>query len=151
MADDRAASAVVGKALEAGLVVLYVGLVTSALLGGVVPGYRTAAGEAVAERTLAAASQRVQQAVPPGATAAGARVRVSLPDTIRGRAYEVRASDRTLVLVHPVPAVGTSARPALPSSVVALAGRWESTAPAAVVVHPAGDGLVVELVSGGRR
>lgn len=52
---DRAVSPVVGKALEAALVVLFIGLVTTSLYGSVLPSYRTTAGDGVGERTLASA------------------------------------------------------------------------------------------------
>lgn len=143
----RAQSTVVGKALEASLVVLYVALLTAVLYGGAVPSYQSAAGDAVAERTVATAALRVQQAVPPAVTRVDARVRVDLPATIAGAAYELRVEDRVLVLVHPDPAVGSRARLALPSSVDRVEGRWRSGAPALVRVT-GGDGrLVVRLES----
>lgn len=149
MADDRAVAPVVGKAMEAGLVVLYVGLVTSALFGGVVPGYRTAAGDAVAERTVAAAAQRIQQSVPPNATGVRVQVRVRVPETIRTRAYDVAVRNRTLVVDHPHPGVDAGARLALPEAVVSASGRWDSTEPAVVVVRSVPGGLAVRLRQGG--
>lgn len=146
---DRALAPVVGKAMETGLVVLYLGLVTTALFGGAVPDYRTAAADDVADRTLATAAQRVQQAVPPNASAVRARARVDLPDAIRGQAYEVRAEDRTLVLDHPHPDVGARARLALPASVVDVSGRWTSAEPAVVDVRGRPDGVAVRLRRGG--
>lgn len=145
---DRAMAPVVGKALEAGIVVLYVALLTSALYGTVVPEYRTTAGDAVAERALSAAAQRVQAAVPPNATRVDARFELPLPETIRGEPYAVEVDDRHLVLDHPHPAVGDRQRLALPSSVVAVQGEWRSTRPAVVRVRSATGGLVVELVEG---
>lgn len=145
---DRAVAPVVGKALEAGLVVLYVGLVSAALYGHAVPAYRTAAGDAVAQRTLSAASERVQQAVPPNATSAQARFRVDLPRTIRGRAYTIRAANGTLVLDHPNPAVGGRQTLALPDSVGVVRGEWHSYRPALLVVSRSNGTLVVELREG---
>lgn len=142
---DRAVSPVVGKALEAGLVVLFIGLVTATLFGSVVPGYRTTAGAEVGERTLATAAQRVQQAVPPNATAASATLAVDLPDTIRGTAYRVRVENRSLVLDHPHPAVGGRSRPALPPSVVSVSGEWASGERTVVRVETADGGLAVTL------
>lgn len=149
MADARAVAPVVGKVLEVGLVLAYVGLVTSTLFGGVVPDYRSAAGDAVADRTAAAAAQRIQQAVPPNATAVRARARVRLPTTIRGRPYDVVVRNRTLVVDHPHPAVAAEVRLALPAAVVSVRGRWHSGRPAAVVVRSVSDGLAVRLRSGG--
>lgn len=151
MADARAVAPVVGKVLEAGLVVVYVGLVTSALFGGVVPDYRSAAGDAVADRTAAAAAQHVQQAVPPNASAVRVRTRVHIPSTIRGTAYDVAVRDRTLVVDHPHPAVAAEVPLALPASVVAVRGRWHSTRPAVVSVRSVPGGLVVRLHAGGAR
>lgn len=147
---DRAVAPAVGKALELALVLLYVGLVTTALFGGVVPEYRTSAADGVADRTLASAAQHVQGAVPPNATVVDARERVELPDRIRGRSYEVRVEDRTLVLDHPHPAVGARAPLALPEAVVAVSGRWASGEPALVVVEGSSEGLAVRLERGGR-
>lgn len=146
---DRAVAPVTGKLLEVALVVLYIGLVSTALYGGVVPQYRSAAGDAVAERTLATASQRVQQAVPPNGTHVEATTTVALPDTIRGRAYAIRAEGRRLVLEHPDPAVGGATRLALPDGVIEVSGRWSSTVPARVVVHGSPRGLSVTLRRGG--
>lgn len=146
---DRAVAPVVGKALETGLVVLYLGLVTTALFGGAVPEYRTAAADDVADRTLATATQRVQQTVPPNATEVRARTRVDLPDTVRGQSYEVRVEGRQLVLDHPDPDVGARARLALPAPVVDVSGRWTSTEPAVVDVRGRPDGVAVRLRRGG--
>jgi hypothetical protein len=145
---DRALAPVVGKALEAGIVVLYVGLLVAALYGNAVPGYRTAAGEEVGERVLATAAERVQQAVPPAARAVDARYRVDLPRTIRGRGYRIRAAGRALVLDHPHPAIGDEAALALPPRVVRVEGTWSSREPAVVRVTDAAGGLVVRLDAG---
>jgi hypothetical protein len=145
---DRGAAPVVGKALEAGLVVLYVGLLTSALYGHAVPDYRTTAGDEVAERALSAASHRAQAAVPPNATRVDARMRVGLPETIRGRTYEVRAVNRSLVLDHPHPGVGATRRLALPDAVGRVQGSWHSAEPAVVRVTTENGTLVVTLAEG---
>lgn len=146
--DDRAVSAVVGKVLEVGLILLFVAGITATLFGSVVPGYRTAAGDAVAERALAAASQEVQQAVPPNGSHVRATASVDLPATIRGRAYEVVVRNRTLVLDHPHPGVNATARPALPPAVVNVSGSWSSDRPARVVVESTPRGLAVRLTEG---
>lgn len=142
---DRGLAPVVSKALEAGIVVLYVGLLVAALYGTVVPGYRTAAGAEVGERALAAAAERVQQAVPPAARDVDARYRVDLPRTIRGRGYRIRADGRTLVLDHPHPAVGGEAELALPPRVARVEGAWSSREPAVVRVTDIPGGLAVRL------
>jgi hypothetical protein len=148
VSDERGVAPVTGKALEAAIVVLYIGLLTTALYGGVVPDYRTEAGQAVAERALAAATERVQQAIPPEARRVRVRHEVSLPDAVRGSAYEVRAEGRWLVLDHPHPEVGARARLALPSRVARVEGKWHSDDPTFVTVRDAEAGLVVRLTNG---
>lgn len=145
MADARGAVPVVSKALEAALVVLYIGLVTAALYGGVVPEYRAAAGGEVAERTVAGAAADVESAVPPGAVAADVRAEVELPATIAGAAYRVRADGDRLVLEHPDPAVGASAPLVLPDRVASVEGTWESGGTAHVRVRTTAEGLEVRL------
>jgi len=98
LADSRGASPVVGKAMEATLVVFYIGLVTTALYGGAVPEYRAAAGAEVAERTLANAATSVESAVPPNATAATVHLEVDPPATIVGERYRIRPDGTDLVL-----------------------------------------------------
>lgn len=147
--DSRAVSTVVEKTLAIGLVTLFVSLVSVALYGGVVPEFRAAAGDELAERTLATAAERVQQGVPPNATHVDARTRVRLPDTIQGDAYRVRTDNRTLVLDHPDPDVGGRARLALPPSVDHVEGTWESGGQAVVHVTNEGAGLVVRLETEG--
>ncbi|MFC7019928.1 MULTISPECIES: DUF7266 family protein [Haloarcula] len=143
--DNRAVSPVVEKLLALGLVVVYVGLLTTTLYGGAVPAYRAAVGSELGERTLAEATARVEQAVPPDARAGSARYRVDLPATIGGAAYAIRTDGRDLVLVHPDPAVGGRTRPVLPDRVDALAGTWESGAETVVIVDGPPGELTVEL------
>lgn len=147
--DGRGVSPVVGKALEVSVVVLYIGLVSTTLYGGVVPEYRSAAGGEVADRTLAGATQEVEDAVPPGtATAVDVRRQVDLPRTIRGEPYHVRTDGRTLVLDHPDPNVRTATTLVLPTGVVRVTGSWSSTAEAFVAVERTDAGLVVRLERG---
>ncbi|WP_135830665.1 DUF7266 family protein [Halorussus halobius] len=147
-ADERAVAPVVGKALEASIVVLYIALLSSALYGSIVPEYRTAAGAEVGERALAESAQRVQQAVPEDARAVAVRQQVSLPDTLRGRGYDVRAENRSLVLDHPEEGVGGRVRLALPETVETVSGNWSSYGPGFVVVRSTpDDGLAVRLES----
>lgn len=143
--DRRGVTPAVSKSLEATVVVLFVGALTATLYGGVVPDYRTAAGDEVADRTLAGASHRVQAAVPPEAGTVEARARVDLPATIRDRDYRIRADGRELVLDHPHPGVGDRARLALPDHVVSVTGEWYSRGEAWVVVEDAPGGVTVRL------
>ncbi|MFC7229709.1 hypothetical protein N0B31_20090 [Salinirubellus salinus] len=143
--DDRAVSPVVGKALEAALVVLYLGLVTTTLYGGVVPDYRATAGAEVGDRTLAAAATELERAVPPPAESVVVEVRVDLPRTIAGDRYAVRADAEALVLDHPDPAVGGRTPLSLPDHVVGVRGAWESTADPVVSVRSVEAGVEVVL------
>jgi hypothetical protein len=145
---DRAVAPVVGKALEAGLVVLFVALLTAALSGGVIPGYERVAGQRVADRTLASATERIQQTVPPDARVATAQTRVDLPRTIAGRSYLIRVDGRALVLDHPDPAIRARARLVLPPAVDRVNGTWSSTDPATVRVRRRGKNVTVSLVRG---
>lgn len=141
---DRAVTPVVGKVLEVGLVLLYVSLVATAMFGTVVPQYRTAAGGEVAERTVATAAERIQQAVPPAGVAGETAVRVDLPATIAGAAYRIRVDGRWLVLEHPATVTARS-RLALPDRVVAVRGTWASGEETVVRVRTGGEGLTVTL------
>ncbi|WP_276300188.1 DUF7266 family protein [Halorussus lipolyticus] len=145
--DTRAVSPVVGKAMEASIVVLYVGVLTATLYGGVVPEYRTAAGAEVGERVLAQSAERVQQAVPTETRAVRVRAEVSLPRTIRGETYAIRTENRTLVLDHPEDRVGGRVTLALPETVESVAGEWSSRDPAVVAVRNSEEGLEVRLES----
>jgi hypothetical protein len=148
---DRGATPVVGKALEVALLVLLAALLTTALFGGVLPTYRTAAGAELADRTLARSAGAVERATPadPAAWDSFDRsLRVSLPGRIRGERYAVRAADGALRLDHPRAGVGGAVRPALPGNAT-LAGVWRSDRPARVRVRLRPDGAVrVRLVAG---
>jgi len=146
--NERAVSPVIGKVLEAGLVVLYVGLLTTTLYGGVVPRYKTAVGNQVGERVLSKTAERVQQAVPADGTNVNVRLRVSLPETIRGREYVIRVNGRTLTLEHPDDRLNSSLRLTLPSRVATVRGNWSSGEPALIVVRNGPSGLIVELKRG---
>ncbi|QLH81700.1 DUF7266 family protein [Halosimplex pelagicum] len=147
--DARGVTPAVGKTLEIGIVVLFVGLVTTALLGGVVPDYRTAAGGEVADRVLVTVAQEVERTVPPSAREVSVRRTIDLPSTIAGSGYAVRVDGRTLVLDHPDPAIGGRVGLSLPPRVDRVAGRTEGGAETVVTVRKGGGGLVVELHNGG--
>lgn len=145
---DRGLTPAVGKTLEVALVVLFLGLMTTTLYGGVVPDYRDAAGEEVGDRTLALAAERVQQAAPSVGSSVAVSHRVDLPRTIRGRAYRIETEGRQLVLVHPTGAIDGRARLVLPDRVTRVEGSWHSREPAVIRVSSTETGLVVELVEG---
>lgn len=147
---DRAVVPAVSKVLEIGLVVLYVALMTTALFGGTVPEYRTAAAAEVADRTLVDAADTVEGAVPPAVTAVSVRAPLALPDTIRGAAYRVRTDGEALVLDHPDPAVGGRVALSLPGSVNDVRGSVESGESAVVVVEGTDGAVLVRLTERGR-
>jgi hypothetical protein len=145
--DDRGLTPAVGKALEVGIVVLFVGVLTTALYGGAVPDYRNAVGDEVADRAVVAAAERVENAVPPSAQRVRTVHAADLPRSIRGENYRIAVEDRRLVLDHPSPAVAASARLALPERVDSVDGTWRSSDEAVVVVTGDGVGLSVELTT----
>lgn len=143
--DDRGVTPAVGKSLEIGIVVLFVALLTTVLLGSVVPEYRSATGGTLGERVRATAAQSVEDAVPPTAMDVDARHRVDVPGSIAGEGYELAVDGRWLVLDHPDPAVSGRIRLALPPHVDRVDGRWESGGETVVAVSGNRSGLVVEL------
>jgi len=151
VSDDRGLTPVVAKTLEIGIVLLYVSFVSTALFGGVVPHARSNAAGVVGDRTLATAATSVEDAVPRvPAAAVSVEAHVPLPDTLRGRPYEIRAHGRTLVLDSQVPGLGGRTALSLPSRVAAVNGTWHSGRPAVVVVRGNASGLRVELREGTR-
>jgi hypothetical protein len=142
---DRALTPVVGKGLEAVIVLLYVASLVTALHGGVLPDYRAAAAAEVSDRTLATAADRVEASVPPPSTHVDVTRTVTLPDTIDRATYRVRAVDGTLVLDHPDAALSGRVPLALPDRVVAVDGTWRSDEPAVVRVRGDADQIRVTL------
>jgi len=145
---DRGLSPVVGKTLELGVGVLFVALLTATFFGGVAPDYRAAVGAELGDRTLTAAADRVEAAVPiADSPRVDRRVTVRLPETIRGEAYRivVDGGPPTVRLVHPDRTVGGRLRLDLPSTVT-VGGSWQSTSPSRVVVDGASGDVSVRLV-----
>jgi hypothetical protein len=146
--DDRAAAPVVGKALEVGILVVFVGVVSAALFGSVVPTYQTAAGAEVGDRVLVAVTGQVDTVASTPDTVTERRVRVSMPRTIRGTAYVVRTTTvrghAALELDHPHARIGGSIPLSVPGEVV-VTGRLRSTDEPTVVVSRA-EGGTVEVV-----
>jgi hypothetical protein len=138
-------SPVVGKAMEATLVVLYLGLVTTTLYAGAVPEYRAAAGAEVADRTLADAATDLETAVPPTAQSATVRLEVAIPATIAGRGYTIRPDGNGLVLAHPDPTVSARTPLVLPDRVVRVTGEWRGGDDATIRVETVPGGVEVRL------
>ncbi|QIO22046.1 hypothetical protein [Haloarcula sp. JP-L23] len=143
--DNRGLSTVVEKVLSIGIVLLYVALLTTTLYGGAVPAYRSAVGAELGERTLAEATARIEQAVPPSGRSVNATYRVDLPATIEGVAYEIRTDGGALVLVHPEEGVGGRTRPVLSDRVTALSGTWHSGEETVVTVGGGNGTVTVRL------
>ncbi|WP_135301959.1 DUF7266 family protein [Haloarcula amylovorans] len=146
--DNRGLSTVVEKLLTLGIVSLYITLLTPTLYGGAVPAYQSAVGAELGERTLAEATARVEQAIPPVGRDATATVRVDVPATIDGSSYEIRVEGDALVLAHPDPAVSARSRPVLPDRVTTLTGEWQSGSATVVTVTGDGESLTVRLEDG---
>lgn len=144
-ARDRALVPVVGKTLEALIVILYVASLVTVLHGGVLPEYRTTAATEVSDRTLATAADRIESSIPPPSTRVDVTRTVALPETIDRATYRIRAVNGMLVLDHPDPAVSGRVPLALPDRVVAVEGTWESDDPAVVRVAGDADGVRVIL------
>lgn len=140
---DRALTPVVGKGLEALIVLLYVASLVTVLHGGVLPDYRTSAASEVSDRTLVTAADRVEASVPPPSTAVDVTRTVDLPDTIDRATYRIRAENGTLVLDHPDSTLSGRVPLALPDR-VAVSGTWESDEP--TVVRVRGDAEQVRVV-----
>lgn len=149
---ERAVVPMVGKALEAAIVVLFIGVMTTALYGGIVPDYRAAAAAEVDDRVLVAAANGVEGGVPPDAHRVRAETTVDLPTTIRDANYRIVADEGAVRLRHPHPAVEGSVALSLPDRVDRVEGTWRSGARSVVVVETEAnaDGeatLVVRLVN----
>ncbi|MFC7136167.1 DUF7266 family protein [Halobaculum litoreum] len=140
---ERAVTPVVSKTLEVGIVLLFVAGLSTALFGGVVPDYRDAAGDRVADRTLAGAATDLERSVPAAAREVRVERAVPLPDSIRGAGYRIVAADGALVLRHPTDGVGGRTRLALPDRVAAVSGTWRSGAETVVVVTGGDGGVTV--------
>ncbi|WP_248897846.1 DUF7266 family protein [Haloplanus halobius] len=123
---DRALAPVVGKSLEAVIVLLYVAALVTTLHGGVLPDYRTATASELSDRTLASAAERIETALPPRGTAVDVTRRVDLPATIDRATYRITADDGVLVLDHPDDDLSGRLDLTLPSRVVTVDGTWES-------------------------
>ena len=143
---DRGFAPVVGKTLEALLVVLYVTSLVTVLHGGVLPEYRTATAAEVSDRTLSAAAHRIEASVPPPSSDAAVTRTVDLPAAIDRAAYRLRAENGSLVLEHPDDDLSGRLRLALPRRVVAVEGTWRSDERAVLRVR-ADDGRLRVLLA----
>lgn len=122
--DKRAVTPVVEKTISIGLVVLFVAGLTTTLLGGTVPDYRSATGEEMAERVLAAAAETVTDAVPASNGTVSATASTELPATIAGQDYRIRLRGRQLHLDHPTAGIDVSTSVSLPGAVDVRNSTW---------------------------
>lgn len=143
--NNRGLSTVVEKLLSLGIVLLYITLLTTVLYGGTVPAYRGAVGAELGERTLSESTARIEQTVPPAGRSVTASRRVSLPATIDGATYEIRADGERIVLDHPDPDIGGQTKPVLPSRVDTLSGTWQSGGEMVITVSGSRGDLTVRL------
>lgn len=143
--NNRGLSTVVEKLLSLGIVLLYITLLTTVLYGGTVPAYRGAVGAELGERTLSESTARIEQTVPPAGRSVTASRRVSLPATIDGATYEIRADGERIVLDHPDPHIGGQTKPVLPSRVDTLSGTWQSGGEMVITVSGSRGDLTVRL------
>ncbi|MEF8781790.1 MAG: hypothetical protein V5A39_14105 [Haloarculaceae archaeon] len=124
--DSRAVAPVVGKLLAAGLAVLYIAGMTSLLLGGVVPEYRTQTADELSERVLADAAAHVERSVPDTRSDVDVRLRRDLPATIRDASYRLVLRNDTLILDHPDDMLDSRTSLSMPSNVTTVESSWES-------------------------
>lgn len=143
--DNRAVAPVVGKLLAVGIAVLYIAGMTTLLVGGVVPEYRTGTAEELSERVLADAGAHVERAVPDTRSDVDVRLRRDLPATINDASYRLVLRNDTLTLDHPDDRLGSRTSLSLPSNVTTVESSWESGDDLAVHVAGAGTNRTVEL------
>lgn len=122
--DNRGVTPVVEKTISIGLVVLFVGGLTTTLLGGTVPDYRTGTGDEIADRVLADAADALNDAVTASNGTVRARTVTDLPGTIADDDYRIEFRGSELHLSHPNPGISASTRVALPAGIAAQNSTW---------------------------
>ncbi len=124
--------------LTVGLVTLYVLGTALLIYGGVIPEYRTAAGVELSDRVLVETAGTLQTsttALNPETSHGTVMREVTLPSTINGATYRIRAVDSQLVLEHPQPAISSTQPLVLPTYVETISGSWNSTDPTVIQIH----------------
>lgn len=124
--DERGVSAVVAKTFAVGLAMLYVAGMTTLLLGSIVPGYETRAGQELSERVVATAGETIEQSVPQATGTVNATTAVELPPTIEGEEYRIHLTAETLWLDHPSPAINETVQLAVPPGTTVEPATWQS-------------------------
>ena len=146
--DNRGTSAVVGKLLGAGIVLLYVSGSTAVLLGDVVPGARQATGQELAERVVGDASARLERALEPVDGRLRGTISLDLPVTIAGSGYTLRLRDGGLELRHPNPGIGARAPLELPPAITVEPSAIESGAGGGIAVRGPATNRTIRLDEG---
>lgn len=123
---DRAMTPVVSKTLTVSIVVLYIAGMTTILLGGVVPEYRSNAGAELGDRVLATAGESIESTVPEANGTVEANRTVDLPPRIRGQQYELELANSSLHLRHPDERIGDTVSLALPPGTTVDNTTWRS-------------------------
>lgn len=126
MADERAMTSVVGKTLAIGIALLYIAGMTTVLLGGVVPEYRSGAGSEVGDRVLGTAGGAVETSVPEANGTVETTRTVDLPPTIRDHSYELELTGHRLRLHHPNRAIGGEFHLSIPPTITVENATWQS-------------------------
>lgn len=145
---DRGGAPVVGKALELGIVVLLVGMLSAALFAGAVPHYQSMTAERLADRSVAGGAHTLERAVDGLTTMRDRRVKVTLriPAMIAGEAYQLRLDGATLSLWHPDPGLRRRIRVTHPANLRSASGTIASDATGMVVtIRHTDDGRVIRI------
>ncbi|WP_410765562.1 hypothetical protein [Haloferax sp. DFSO60] len=161
--DSRGVVPVVGKALEAAIAVLFIGLLTTVLFAGVLPDHRDAVGDELADRALATTVEQLETTadVPPATTDVEHRAVLDIPRSIQRETYrlsyvangtvggETNTTIPVVVLDHPQDRLDRQFPLSLPDSVTA-SGTCHSGTDCFVHISQEDDGEVaVELTNGG--
>lgn len=117
---------VVAKSLAIGIGLLYITGMTTLLLGGVVPEYRSGAGDELGDRVLATAGGSIEQSASEANGSLERTETVELPPSIRSSSYELELDGEWLTLSHPDPAIGGTVRLSLPPAVTVEQSSWSS-------------------------
>lgn len=125
-ANERAMTPVVGKTLAIGIILLYIGGMTTILLGGTVPEYRSNAGSELGDRVLATAGGTIEGSVTDANGTVDTSQTVELPPSIREHSYELELAAGRLRLHHPDPKIGGAVRLSVPPTVTVENGTWRS-------------------------
>ena len=126
MADERAMTPVISKTLTISIVILYIGGMTTILLSGVVPEYRSNAGAELGDRVLATAGESIESSVPDANGTVELNRTVDLPPTIRDQHYEIELAGNKLRLRHPDQRIDGEITLSLPPGATVINATWRS-------------------------